>query len=81
MSDSRLMTFSVFLAKYSSIENSVFVRRSSVSPIDATKFLASIVISQSVIILLVFTFFFDSMRFMMTAIRAMSSRGENGFDT
>jgi hypothetical protein len=81
MRESLLITLSVFLAKYSRMANSVFVSFIGSPDISALKFLLLMVISQRVSTLCNFDFLRLSIRFIVVATRAMSSRGEKGFDT
>gem|GEM_PF-6291320 len=83
MRASRLMRFFEFFTKYSNIRNSVFVRRTSLHPFNTVKFFISILsVPNSIIFVLHFCFSnaFEAL-FITAFILAISSRGENGFDT
>lgn len=82
MSDSLFMTHFAFFMKYSRSENSVFVSMTSVSSTVTIMFFVSIRIFQkSISFVLLRDSFLHLVRFMTAAIRATSSREENGFET
>lgn len=75
------MILSAFLIQYSRMENSVFVKIISVSPHFAVKFFTSSESGQKVKVFPERGFFCISTRFSTAEMRAISSRGENGFAT